>query len=72
MNRWRMVVIAGLTLLMLVLVTFDVRSTLHEDGSIRITMCIPLLLCNEPYIEPEVAPLPAPDYGDVTLPTNHY
>ena len=72
MNKWRMIVIAGLTLLMLVLVTFDVRARLFEDGSIRITMCIPTLICSQEYTKPDIEPLDPPDYGEVTLPTNHY
>ena len=72
MNKGRLIVIATLTLLMLILLTFDVGARLHEDGSIRITLCIPYTMCSLPYNEAEALPIPAPDYGEVTLPTDHY
>ena len=57
---------------MLILVTFDVRFNMYEDGSIRITMCIPYTMCSLEYVEPDIEPLAAPDYGKVTLPQVHY
>ena len=67
-----MIVIAGLTLLALVLVTFDVRANLFKDGSIKITLCIPYMICDSEYTEPDIEPLTMPDYGKITLPQVHY
>ena len=72
MNIKRMLITGTLLLLAMILLTFDVRARLFEDGSIRITACIPYTMCSLPYVEPDIEALTMPDYGEVTLPTDHY
>jgi len=59
-------------LLIVILTSFDIHANVYEDMSIRITACMPFMVCSEEYTEPTTPPLPPADYGTVTLPTDHY
>ena len=63
--------IAVLSLLVILLLTFDVRIRIYEDGSLRATACIPWMICDRPYVEPMAEPLPPADYGEILLPKDH-
>ena len=63
--------IAALSLLVILLLTFDVRIRIYEDGSMKATACIPLMICDRPYQEPIAEPLPPADYGEILLPQDN-
>lgn len=60
-----------LALLVVILLTFDVRIRVYEDGSLRATACIPFMICDRPYVEPIAEPLPPADYGEIILWEDH-